>query len=211
MPTEDHDLSYGLLETSDAAAMVRLLATAFSAAEPPAVAMGLSCDELARFVGFLAPRAVDDGLTVVARHGSEVVGVVLTDDFAAPSPIDLQLISKKFLPILAMLDTLDAQYRRGRATVPGECLHLFMLAVDARLAGQGVAQGLVQACIDNGRKKGYRRAMTEATGAVSQRVFRKLGFEERYRVAYQGFRYQGESVFASITAHNGAALMERPL
>jgi ribosomal protein S18 acetylase RimI-like enzyme len=210
---EDHGLSYGLLQTSEVDPMVRLLATAFSVAEPPAVAMGLSYDELAGFVGLLAPRAVDDGLTVVARDcaGGELVGVVLTDDFAAPSPIDLHLISKRFLPIFAMLDALDAQYRHGRTIVPGQHLHLFMLAVDARFAGQGIAQRLVETCLENGRKKGYRHAVTEATGVISQRVFRKLGFEERHRVSYRDYSYGGEAVFASIVGHDGAALMERML
>src|ERR1035441_7520651 len=147
---EDHMLRYDLLQASDVDQMVHLLAAAFSAAEPPAVAMGLSYDELASFVSLLSPRA------------------------------------------------LDAQYRHGRTIVRGEHLHLFMLAVDARFAGQGIAQRLVQTCLDNGREKGYCRAVTEATGLVSQRVFRKLGFEERYRVSYRDYRYGGEAVFASI-------------
>jgi ribosomal protein S18 acetylase RimI-like enzyme len=131
-----------LLQASDVDQMVHLLAAAFSAAEPPAVAMGLSYDELASFISLLAPRALDDGLTAVtrARSGNELVGVVLTDDFATPPPIELHRISKKFFPIFAMLDTLDAQYRLGRTIVRGEHLHLFMLAVDARFAGQGIAQ-----------------------------------------------------------------------
>lgn len=209
---EDCALSYDLLQASDVEPMIRLLASRFSVAEPPAVAMGLSYDDLATFVSLLAPRAVDDGLTVVARNPfGELVGVVLTDDFDAPSPVDLQLISKRFLPIFAMLDTLDAQYRRGRTIVQGEHLHLFMLTVDARFAGQGIAQRLVETCIDNGRKKGYRHALTEATGVISQRVFRKLGFEERYRVSYRDYSYRGEAVFASIVGHDGAALMERML
>jgi ribosomal protein S18 acetylase RimI-like enzyme len=205
-------VEYGLLRASDAEEMVRLLATAFSAAEPPAVAMGLSYDELARFVSLLAPRAIADGLTAVARtRAGEVAGVMLTDDFGAPAPIPLDRISSKFRPILALLDTLDAQYRDGKNIAPGEHLHLFMLAVDARHAGRGIAQGLVETCLANGRKKGYRHALTEATGAVSQRVFRKLGFEERYRVSYQDYRHDGEAVFASISGHPGAALMERTL
>ena len=204
-------LSYDVLQASGVERMVHLLASAFSVAEPPAVAMGLSYDELATFVRLLAFRAVEDGLTVVAQAGNELVGVVLTDDFAAPSPLDARVISKRFLPILAMLETLDARYRHGRAVAKGEYLHLFMLAVDARFVGQGVAQKLVETCIDNGKKRGYRHAVTEATGFVSQRVFRKLGFEELYRVSYRDYKYGEEAVFASITGHDAAALMERTL
>jgi len=206
---EDGALSYDLLQASDVEPMVNLLATAFSVAEPPAVAMGLSREELAAFVSTLALRAVDDGLTIVARDqsGCKLIGVVLTDDFARPPVLDLRLISNRFLPIFAMLDALDAQYRHGKTIVRGEFLHLFMLAVDAGYTGQGIAQRLVEGCIENGRKKGYRYAVTEATGVISQRVFRKLGFEERYRVSYRDYRHEGEAVFASIVGHAGAALM----
>jgi len=208
---EDRVLTYDLLQASDVEPMVHLLATTFSMAEPPAVAMRLSYDDLASLVSILAPRAVNDGLTVVAHSGDELVGVVLTDDFGTPPPVDLRLASKRFLPIFAMLDTLDAEYRRSRTIVQGEHLHLFMLAVDARFTGRGIAQRLVETCIENGRKKGYRHAVTEATGVISQRVFGKLGFEERYRVSYRDYSYGGEAVFASIVAHDGAALMERML
>ncbi len=206
-------LTYGLLLPSDVDTVVRLLAGAFSAAEPPAVAMELSDDEMAGLVSLLAPRALADGLTVVARAGDsgELAGVMLSDDFAAASIVDLHRVSRKFRPIFAMLDTLDAHYRDGRTIVPGQHLHLFMLAVDSRFAGQGIAQGLVETCMEYGRRKGYRHAVTEATGVVSQRVFRKLAFEERFRVSYRDYRYQGRAVFASIVGHEGAALMERTL
>lgn len=210
---EDGALSYDLLQASDVEPMVNLLATAFSVAEPPAVAMGLSRGELAAFVSTLALRAVDERLTIVARDQSagKLVGVMLTDDFALPPVFDLRIISSRFLPIFAMLDALDAQYRHGKTIVRGEFLHLFMLAVDAGYTGQGIAQRLVEGCIENGGQKGYRYAVTEATGVISQSVFHKLGFEERYRVSYRDFRYEGEAVFASTVGHAGAALMERIL
>ncbi len=210
---QDDLIHYAVLQAGDIAPMTRLLAARFSAAEPPAVAMGLSFAELAEFLQRLAPGAVADGLTVVARSAARdaVVGVLLCDDFAAPPQIDVQRISKRFLPIFAMLDSLDGQYRRGRTIQPGQYLHLFMLAVDAEFGGQGVAQGLVAACLANACRKGYRWAVVEATGVVSQRVCRKLGFEERFRVPYHDFRYGGEAVFASIVDHGGAALMDRIL
>ncbi len=100
---------------------------------------------------------------------------------------------------------------RARVIEPGEYLHLFMLGVDARFAGQGIAQRLVQTSLENGRRKGYHWALTEATGTVSQRVFGKLGFVERFRVSYRDYQYNGDAVFAAIQGHEGAALMDRPV
>ncbi len=206
-------LTYGALQACDAEAVIHLLAGAFSSSEPPAVAMGLSNDDLVTFVKQLVPSAADSGLSAVARPGcgGEAVGVMLNDDFSRPFSIDTSLISKKFLPIFRMLGELDDRYRTSRATREGECLHLFMLAVDSRFTGQGIAQGLVEASLQIAKAKGYRCAVTEATGLISQRVFRRLGFEERFRVSYAEYKYEQEPVFASISAQGGAALMERQL
>jgi ribosomal protein S18 acetylase RimI-like enzyme len=110
-----------------------------------------------------------------------------------------------------MLDGLDADYRQGRTIAPGHYLHLFMLGVDPRFGGRGIAQQLVAACLSNGREKGFTHAVTEATGVVSQHIFRKLGFTERLRVPYQDYRYEGRPVFASIREHDATILMDRPL
>lgn len=200
----------GLFQSSDAADVVHLLARTFSAGEPPAIAMGLTPADLERFVGLLCQRAAADGLTIVARslETKQIAGVLLTDDFAVPPDLATSEISDKFLPILAMLDSLDEQYQQSRSIVPGQSLHLFMLAVDEHFAGRGIATQLVTACLANGRRKGYTHAVTEATGRVSQHVFRKLGFVERARVSYQDYRYDGRAVFASIRDHEAAILMD---
>ncbi len=210
---DDEMLTYGVLQACDADAVVHLLAAAFSAREPPAVAMGLSYDDLATFVRQLIPCAADAGLSAVARPASagDAVGVMLNDDFGRPFPINSSAISQKFLPIFSMLGELDDLYRESRAVGKGECLHLFMLAVDPPFTGKGVAQRLVETSLQLAKTKGYRYAVTEATGLISQRVFRKLGFEERFRTSYADYKYREQSVFASIVAHDGTALMERSL
>jgi len=209
MPT----VTYGVFRASDAAVVVDLLARVFSAAEPPAVAMGITQAEMKRFVTLLCPAAAADGLTVIARvlETDQIVGVLLTDDFGAPLTIDLSEISGKFMPILNMLEGLDQNYRKGRAIVAGQYLHLFMLAVDTHFVGQGIAQQLVTACLLNGRQKGYTHAVTEATGVVSQRVFRKLDFTDRVCVTYRDYRYDGRPVFASILDHTATILMDRTI
>jgi GNAT superfamily N-acetyltransferase len=193
--------------------IVRLLAAVFSETEPPAVAMGLSFREMEQFLSLFAPRAVAEGLTIVARDRvtGKLAGVLLTDDFAAPPALELNQISAKFRPIFSMLEILDEQYRQGKMISAGEYLHLFMLGVDGEFAGRGIGQGLVKACLDNGIRKGYRMAVTEATGIVSQRVFRKNGFVDRFSVAYGNFTHEDKFVFASIQGHEYAILMDKSL
>ena len=206
-------VDYTVVKPSDAEEMVHLLARVFSESEPPAVAMGLALRDLEQFLQLLVPRAIEDGLTILARSRDtgKLAGALLTDDFASPPAVDPGQISPKFLPIFSMLENLDEQFRQGRTVSAGEYLHLFMLAVDEQFAGRGIGQGLVEACLDNGFRKGYRKALTEATGRVSQHVFRKQGFVDRCSVSYRDFRYEGKAVFASIEGHEKAILMDKSL
>ncbi len=212
MPVQE-SVVYDIANQLDVEDVVHLIAAMFSQADPLAVAMGLSFRNLEHFLQPFAPRTIADELTLVARSRDtrKLVGVLLTDDFAFPPAVDLKQVSAKFLPIFSILETLDEQFRKGTAISPGEYLHLFMLAVDHRFSGHGIGQGLLKACLGNGFRKGYRKALTEATGTVSQHVFRKQGFRGRFSVAYRDFMYEGKTVFASIQGHESAILMDRSL
>ncbi len=206
-------VNYAVAKPSDSQDIVRLLASVFSASEPPAVAMALSYRDMEQFLQLVVPRILLYELTVVSRNKDtgQLTGILLTDDFASPPAVDLSQISSKFLPILSMLETLDAQFRKGRTVSPGEYVHLFMLGVDGQSAGRGIGKGLVKACLDIGLRKGYRMALTEATGRVSQHIFRTSGFADRFSVSYQDFVYENKVVFASIREHERAILMDRSL
>jgi GNAT superfamily N-acetyltransferase len=118
---------------------------------------------------------------------------------------------EKVGPILALLDALDVQYKQGKSLRVGEYLHLFIIAVTHQYTGSKVAQNLIQACLGNGIRKGYKVAVTEATGVVSQHIFRKCGFVDRIEIPYKTFTYHGKRVFATIEGHTGTILMDKIL
>ncbi len=206
-------IEYGLYASSDAEAMARLLGEVFSRRDPPAVAVGLTAHEFEELVRRLCPGAERNGLTIVARHSDtgELMGALLTEDCASAPPDGMDRLSPKFDPIFDILGQLDAEYRGERTVSPGESLHLFLLGVADRVAGRGVARQLVATCLENGARRGYRLAVTEATNPVSQRIFRKHGFVERAQRSYETYRFGGRAVFASIADQGGPMLMERPL
>jgi ribosomal protein S18 acetylase RimI-like enzyme len=205
-------VDYGIAEPSDLDDVARMLAQAFSRYDPPAVAAGLTAAEFEDFVRLVFPAAVA-GLTIVARSAStgEMAGVLFTDDSATPLPQGMERLSDKFDPIFDLLGQLEADYRHGSPPAPGESLHLFLLGVAQPFGGQGIGQQLVSSCVENGAHRGYRVAVTEATGSVSQHIFRKQGFVDRARRSYRDHRYQGRAVFGSIEGHAGPILMDRPL
>lgn len=212
----DHEhkgIAYGVAEESDLEEMTRLLGAVFSRHDPPAVATGLTPTEFEDFVRLLCPAVAGGRLTIVGRSAEtgELAGVLLTEDSASPAPSGIDRLSRKFDPIFDILGQLDADYRQGQPALPGQWLHLFLLGVAEAFGGRGVAQQLVTLCLDNGVRRGYRTAVTEATNSVSQHVFRKHGFADRAQRFYRDHRYEGRAYFAAIDGHVGPILMDRPL
>lgn len=210
---ESRGVRYRVLQPPDVEEMTAFLADTFSRAEPMGHALSLPAEVVRQVVSVFAPRAVEDGLTLVARDGGtgEMVGALLADDFAAPPPEGIDTVDERFRPVAALLEELDARYRAGRRMLPGEYLHLALLGVSPAAAGRRVGQNLVELCMENGARRGYRTAVTEATGRVSQHICRKHGFVERLTCPYRSFRFEGRLVFASIRDHEAVVLMDRSL
>lgn len=206
----DSEIEYGLMEETDLREMSAQLAEAFSRYEPQSVAVDLPYGEIEKIVRCFGPKVVREELTVIARAKSSgvLVGAMLTEDFATPPPLGIETAAPRFAPIGALLGGLDDKYLSSRSIVPGEYLHLFMMGVSSAFGGRDIAQNLVTLCVENGRKRGYHTAVTEATGCVSQHVFRKLGFRDVLMERYRDFVFDGQRVFESIPVHEGTILME---
>ena len=202
-----------LYTANDADEISRLLGDVFSRRDPPAVAVGLTASAFEAFVRLYCPKADAEGLTVVARSAAtgEMAGALLTEDSAAVPPDGLDRLDPRFNPVFDILGQLDAEYRAGHAVQPGESMHLFLLGVSERFAGQGVAQRLIAEALANGVRRGYRLAVTEATNRTSQHVFRKQGFVERVRRSYGDHRFEGQAWFGSIAGEGGPILMDKAL
>jgi ribosomal protein S18 acetylase RimI-like enzyme len=204
---------FDICRPGDVGELVALLSDVFAAEDPPAVAAGLTPAEFSALVELYRDRAGTQGMTIVARseRSGEMVGALLAEDAAAPFPDGVDRLTRKFDPIFDILSQLDAEYRTARSAPPGENLHLFLLGVSRSFARQGVAQNLVAECLAIGKRRGYRRAVTEATTVVSQHIFRKLGFADRVHRSYADYRFRGQAVFAAIADHAGPILYDREI
>lgn len=210
---EDPSVKYEIYSATDAEDMTRLLGDVFSCNDPPAYAVGVTASEFAAFVELLCPKAAAEELTVIARESrtGDLVGAMLTEDFASDLPEGLDRISPKFDPIFDILGQLDEDYRANYTFRPGVAIHLLLLGVAERFAGRGIAQRLVEQSLAHAVTKGYRTAVTEATNKVSQHIFRKLGFVDRVTRAYKTHRFEGSHPFKSVAEHGGPILMDRSL
>jgi ribosomal protein S18 acetylase RimI-like enzyme len=210
---EIQGIRYGICEKSDINEMITLLGGVFSLFDPPAIALGITAYEFEAFVRLFGSKVLDQKVTIVARSvaGGEMAGALLTEDSATPVPIGMEQLSKKFDPIFSILSELESEYRHGKAVQPGKCLHLFLLGVARAYGGRGVAQNLIETCIHNGSKNGYRLAVTEATNNVSQHIFRKLGFIDRVARSYRDHTFEDKTPFARIEGHLGPVLMDKQI
>lgn len=206
-------IDFSIYNGFEADEIAQLLGKTFTRRDPLAVAAGLTEPEFVEFVQVLCPKAAYEGLTMVARSAEtgEIVGALVTEDAASAPAEGLDRISPKFDPIFDILGQLEANYGFGQTTSPGEHLHLFLLGVSPDFMGRGIAQQLVVQCLEHGANKGYQVAVAEATGLVSQHIFRKQGFTERGRGSYQDHRFNGLPIFTSIAEHQGPMLMEKRL
>ncbi|MFZ2313506.1 MAG: hypothetical protein WAV82_12905 [Methylobacter sp.] len=210
---EAEGVQYKLLDISELDEMAMMAGEAFARYEPVTSALGIPSEDFADFVRVLGPKAVQENLTVIARdqETNQIIGAMITDDFAIEPPEEIRLLGDNFEPIWAVLDELDSQYKQGRILSKGEYLHFFLLAVDHRQTGKNVARNLVQTCLENGIRKGYKTGVVEATGVVSQHIFRQFGFVDCFEASYKTFAFQGNRVFESIEGHHGVILMDKAL
>jgi hypothetical protein len=210
---EAEGVQYELFDISELYEVAAMAAEAFTRYEPVISSLGISLEDFADFVRLLGPKVGQEELTVIARNQdtNQIIGAMVTDDFAIEPPEEMRCLGNNFEPMWAVLDELDTQYKQGRILPKGEYLHLFLLAVDHRQSGKNVARNLVQICLENGVMKGYKTGIVEATGVVSQHIFRKFGFLDRFEAPYQTFTFQGRQVFESIKDHHGLILMDKAL
>ena len=213
LPFEHSGIRYSICRRDDLAEMVFVLAETFAQRDPPAVALGLTPQEFEPFLTIVTARAGDDGLTVVARDLSSgsIAGALLNEDADRPAELDLAAVSPRFGPIYDLFGELEERVGGAGPIEPGTTLHVFMLGVDQRFAGRGIAQRLVGASIANAVALGYRTAVSEATNLVSQHIFSKLGFVTRAQVSYGDYRRDGRATFASIADQGAVMSMIREL
>jgi len=209
----ENNIQYSVLTDADFENAADLLAGVFSRSEPLDVATGITSGEVRQVVELNGRNAMAGGLMVAARDTgtNRIAGAVLAHDLADPVPEGFEPIAHRFAPILALLDDLGGPFLKSRTILPGEVLHIFMLAVDPQFAGRGIGRNLLQYTVENAREKGFTTAIAEATGKTSQKIFREQGFTETNRVEYGSFLFRGTHPFEPIRDQGAVLFMEKRL
>ncbi len=166
---------------------------------------GESGQDFARQLSFLAQDPDADANTV---------GFVLCDDPADPNanrlPPNLTEQELLFFPsVAALLETVRAPINTRIGKRPGEYLHIAALGVMPGCEGKGLATSLLQAALQEARRRGFRHAFAECTSAASRACHEKCGFSTINHVSGDDFTHADTRPFAGrrLDIH----LMERDL
>lgn len=212
---DDGSFQYAIANEEFGDAIVDVLSESFSR-EPMSAALGNSARELRPLVARFMPECTTNGLSVIAMpidSPDTLAGVFICRDFKSPLPEGVPEDFPWFLPIAEALQAVDDAYQAKRpGLTSGDALDLWMVGVPpgSRFARRGIASTLFRVSTNLGHDRGFKRCVTECTGLYSQTAARKTGFQERARLAYRDFRFEGRAVFSEIEPpHTDLILFER--
>lgn len=189
-----------------------IVSEAFCKFDPTCVASNLSYLEVKTFVDELLRRSLKQKTTVVVENeeSNVVAGALICEDLETEEfPLNI-IDENKWGPILDIVDKLDNFYKESISETPAKrVLHMFMLAVRKDFSGHKLGENLIASALNNAQQLGYDSAIAEATGPISQHLFKKKNFRELYKVDYQAYKTpEGHKPFTSIDSIDACRLLE---
>jgi hypothetical protein len=203
-----------LLSTSHAQGAIECIASTFLGGEPMTRALKLKESDFYDFVEIFIHKAISEGLSIVAKDPDtdRIIGCLVCQDFNADLPEGIERVSESFAPIFSLLTHLDERYKARYGVNMGDLYHLFMGGVAKKYSGQGIIHQMTHQGEMLARSYGFKAAIGEATGPVSQHVYlNHLGYKEIDAVTYRDFVYQGTYVFKDVTSCTSCKLIYKVL
>lgn len=211
---EKKRIIYEIFNEDDLEQTIACIVDVFPGREPMTEALHITPDEFYSFAKIYCKKAVKDGLSVVAKDKDTggVIGFMISEDLASEPPEGIEMVNKKFHPIMALLNRLEEEYIKTRTVDKGKVLHLFMGGVRQYYEGRNITTTLIEENLKLAKMKNFSYVIGEVTGKVVFHITSdKLGFNEKYSIEYKSFTYRGEKVFKNIETSTRCILVEKQL
>jgi GNAT superfamily N-acetyltransferase len=169
-------------------------AKTFVEKEPMMKCIDFTHEEYYVFAHAFATKMCHEQLSFIAvSNNNELAAFILNEDTTSEEQLtDFTKLCPKVTPIFELLGSLDDIYfdRHGHAN-KGQVLHLVVVGVDDKFAGQGLARKLVDATLNMARSKGFKKIIGEFTGTFSHSIAVKTGFKEvGIEIIYDDFEWK---------------------
>lgn len=210
LPIVIDGIVYDVLDECDLDRAINCLTATFTRGEPMTRELGITKREFNAFSELICTKAVLGNLSVAARDEwtGQLVGCHISEDFAEGLIKDDDPIPSCFYPILALLEALDMKYIDKYPIVKNDLFHGFMVGVDKQYKGKNIGYHLVDVSNALGNARGFRAAIAEVTGSVSQHILiHKHHYQVLDAIPYSAFRYQQKPVFKGITSCESCQLV----
>jgi|SRR5919199_519062 ribosomal protein S18 acetylase RimI-like enzyme len=210
---ENNQILFQRIQPSDIEQTATCIYEVFTNFELITKALKISFAELHSVVLPICKKAVDDELSIIAKgkETGEVVGFIISEDFITVSLEAQENIDKKFEAYFYLLSELEENYRSRHPVKARQVLHISLLGVQEKYTKKNIATTLVRENLSLAKHHNFETAIAEATAAVSQHIFRNLGFTEEFAIEYKSYKFKGEQVLSSIENPPSCLLMSSPI
>lgn len=142
-----------------------------------------------KFVNYFSKECCSNGLSIMCREKSSgnIAGVLYVRDFKLPLPEDFTTENLGVIPkTLSVLEVVDHQYDNLRPNLEiGQCVDLWMLAVDSNYRRQGIADKLTSLGCQHVKNSGFSYVILEASGGYSAKCAESAGMTKVVSVKYE--------------------------
>ena len=205
---------YEVLKDQDVGGAIHCLTTTFLTGEPMTRSLGISPRTFQDLAELICTKAASDGISVAAKDydTGAMVGCLMSEDFEGELLDPPDTVPSDFAPFLALLSSLDENYKKAHPSYRNDLLHEFMMGVYPEYKGRNIGYHLVEANNQLGRMQGFKGAIAEVPGPISQRIFiDKHHYQVVDAIKYKDFRFQGKPCFEGIVDCDSCKLVYKDL
>jgi ribosomal protein S18 acetylase RimI-like enzyme len=202
-------ITYEILQEKDLNNTIRLISEVFSQGEPMTKALNITPKEFQSLAEIYSKKAVEEGLSIIAKDNDKVIGFIIAEDFDSTQPEEIKNIDKKVVPWMALIDEVEKDAKSNK-NEDERRFHLFLGGTDKQYENKHINTTMIEEIMKLAQIKNFTSVMVEPTGFATQHMFKdNFGFEQKFIIEYKNFLYQGKKVFENIEGPVGLLLLEK--
>lgn len=190
--------------------VMAIMTKAFCDNEPMTRYLHVSYAAFRKLAEAITPKAAQDGLSVVALDGDQVVANTIVEDFADPANLDVGL-DPKFNIIFSLLESLSHDYFHDRSIPPHQLAHLFITAVAKKYQHHGLSHIVNLQSAALAKQQGFTNMTCEFTNHYNEKGTVKYLGEHRMILGtqiYRDYLYDGQKPFSGLDYYARSYLWE---